>query len=56
MTNPFLKAEVETTIKDIQDNIEALETCLKSTTPRSPLLAAFYPHQKDVGRILKNGP
>jgi hypothetical protein len=33
MTNHFLKAEVEATIKDMQDNIDTLEVCLKLKNP-----------------------
>jgi hypothetical protein len=56
MTNPFLKAEIEAAIKDIQDNINQIKPCFRITKPRSLLLVAFYHHQKDVRRTLKNGP
>jgi hypothetical protein len=56
MTNPFLKAEVETTIKDIQVNIDKDKSCLRLQKPRSLLLAAFLYHQKDVRRTFKDGP
>ena len=56
MTNPFLKAEVEAAIEEIQENLEEVKACLWSNKPRSLVLAAYLHHQTDVRRILKNGP
>src|ERR1700690_4159302 len=56
MTNPFLKAEVEAAIEEIQENIDEIEGCLEEEPPRSLLLAAYLHHQKDVRRIFKNTP
>ena len=56
MTNPFLKAEVEAAIEEIQENIDEIEGCLEEEQPRSLLLAAYLHHQKNVRRIFKNGP
>jgi hypothetical protein len=55
MTNPFLKAEVEATIKDMSKNIDTLKSCLRSKKLCSLLLQALYHHQKDGRQILKNG-
>src|SRR6202142_886420 len=55
MTNPFLKAEVEAAIEEIQENIDEIEGCLEEEPPRSLLLPAYLHHQKDVRRIFKNG-
>jgi hypothetical protein len=55
MTNPFLKAEIEAVIEDIQANIDPPESCLKPEKPCSLLFAAYGHHPNDVRRIIKNG-
>jgi hypothetical protein len=56
MTNPFLKAEVNTAIREIQDNIDEIKVCLWPNKPRSLTLAARLHHLKDVRRNLKTNP
>jgi hypothetical protein len=53
MTNPFLAADVEAAIQQIQDNTDEIRDCL---TESRLLTAATLHHQKDVRRIFKNGP
>jgi hypothetical protein len=55
MTNPFVKAEVDAAIEEIQDTIDKITPCLKTKKSRSLPLAAFLRHQKDVMRIFKDG-
>jgi hypothetical protein len=55
MTNPFLSAEIDIGMEDIQAKLDALEFRLKLEKPRSLLQGAYHHHQKDVRRIFKDG-
>jgi hypothetical protein len=56
ITNPCLKADINTAIKNIQANIDIREYCLKSKKSRFLILAAYYHNYKDVKRIFESGP
>ena len=48
MTNPFLKAEVDTAIQEIQDNIDELSQVKKQFALQSWVLAEYLHFLKDV--------
>jgi hypothetical protein len=60
ITNLFFKAEINTTIKDIEANIDEIETQLTLDRPSSLLLlllrAGFCHYQKDFKTIIQDGP
>jgi hypothetical protein len=55
MTNPFLKAEVNTAMQEIQENANQVRNCLKLEKCQSLLLATFLYHQKDIRSTFRNG-